>query len=97
MPCAPVLTLREVIDHPQVLESGILVESDHPQAGRLRQARPAARFSETPATRQEGAPGLGQHSAALLAELGYPESEIAALRAARVIGPAADPDSGEAR
>ncbi len=96
VPCVPVLKRREVINHPQVLESGILVESDHPKAGRLRQARPAARFSETPATRHEGAPGLGQHSAALLAELGYPESEIAALRAARVIGPAADPDSGEA-
>ena len=86
MPCAPVLKRREVIDHPQVLESGILVESDHPQAGRLRQARPAARFSETAATPYEGAPELGQHSEEVLMDvLGWDWDRISALHEKEVI------------
>ena len=42
VPCAPVLTRDQVIAHPQILASGILIESDHPVAGRLRQTRTAA-------------------------------------------------------
>ncbi|MEM7173543.1 MAG: CoA transferase, partial [Pseudomonadota bacterium] len=40
VPCAPVLTRHEVISHPQIIANEILVESEHAQAGRLRQARP---------------------------------------------------------
>ena len=80
VPCAPVLTRNEVIRHPQVHEMGIVVETEHPAAGRLRQSRPAARFSRTPAGIRHGAPGLGEHTHEVLAELGYSAAEIAALR-----------------
>jgi crotonobetainyl-CoA:carnitine CoA-transferase CaiB-like acyl-CoA transferase len=86
VPCAPVLKRRDVIDHPQVVESGILVETDHPHAGRLRQARPAARFSETPAGVRFGGPRLGEHGEEILAEAGYAAAEIDALRTAGVLG-----------
>lgn len=81
VPCAPVLTRNEVIRHPQVHEMGLLVETDHPVAGRLRQTRPAARFSRTPAGIRHGAPRLGEHTEDILAELGYSPTEIAELRA----------------
>jgi crotonobetainyl-CoA:carnitine CoA-transferase CaiB-like acyl-CoA transferase len=81
VPCAPVLTRNEVIRHPQVQEMGIVVETEHPVAGPLRQARAAARFSRTPAGIRFGGPALGEHTEEVLAELGYSAAEIAALRA----------------
>ena len=80
VPCAPVLTRSEMLDHPQVRANGIVVETDHPDAGRLRQTRPAARFSATPAAIRFGGRAIGADNAAILAELGYSASEIAALR-----------------
>jgi crotonobetainyl-CoA:carnitine CoA-transferase CaiB-like acyl-CoA transferase len=79
VPCAPVLTRSQVIRHPQVQQLEIVVETEHPAAGRLRQSRPAARFSRTQAGIRHGAPGLGEHTEEVLAELGYSSAEIAAL------------------
>lgn len=79
VPCAPVLTRKQMISHPQVEASGIVVEYDHPQAGRLRQARPAARFEGTPVGIRSGAPVLGEHTYDVLTEIGYSEAEIAAM------------------
>jgi crotonobetainyl-CoA:carnitine CoA-transferase CaiB-like acyl-CoA transferase len=71
VPCAPVLTRSRMIEHPQVVANGIVVESEHHQAGTLRQARPAARFSATPTSIRRGGPALGEHTDEILAELGY--------------------------
>ncbi|WP_171103805.1 CaiB/BaiF CoA-transferase family protein [Ruegeria sp. HKCCD7255] len=62
VPCAPVLTRREMRQHPQLQANGTIVEYDHPSAGRLRQTRPAAMFHGTPATDLRPAPELGEHS-----------------------------------
>ncbi|MDP6475219.1 MAG: CoA transferase [Alphaproteobacteria bacterium] len=85
VPCAPVLTRNQLIEHEQIAASEILVESEHPQAGRLRQARPAARFDVTPPGIRHGAPLLGQHSDEILSEIGIGRDRIAALRADGVI------------
>jgi crotonobetainyl-CoA:carnitine CoA-transferase CaiB-like acyl-CoA transferase len=85
VPCAPVLTREQVIAHPQVIASGILLESEHPTAGRLRQTRTAARF-EAPTIVRRGAPRLGEHSHEILSELGIAEETIKALERERVIG-----------
>jgi len=86
VPAAPVLTRNRLLDDPQVAASEILVETDHPHAGRLRQARPAARFEGTPAEIRRGAPLLGEHTDEILAEIGLAAAEIAELRAAKVVG-----------
>ena len=85
MPCAPVLTRNELIAHEQIAASDILVESDHPHAGRLRQTRAAACFDMTPTSIRQGAPLLGEHSDDILGEAGLGVKEIAALRAAGVV------------
>lgn len=94
VPCAPALTRSQVVEHPQVAASGILMEYEHPTAGRLRQARPAARFEGTPVGPPRGAPRLGEHSAEILLEIGYSQSEITALRADGVIGEAQGKEDG---
>ena len=86
VPCAPVLTRKEIPDHPQIQASEILVDLEHPQAGPLRQARAAARFDKTPPTMRRNAPLLGQHTTELMTELGYDATEIDALRKASVTG-----------
>jgi crotonobetainyl-CoA:carnitine CoA-transferase CaiB-like acyl-CoA transferase len=85
VPCAPVLTRNQVIRAPQVEALRMVVETDHPYAGRLRQMRNAARFEKTPAAIRYGAPALGEHTDEILAEAGYSVAEIAGLRADRVI------------
>ncbi|MEJ2132883.1 MAG: CoA transferase, partial [Gammaproteobacteria bacterium] len=49
VPCAPVLSRAEVIEHEQIRVIELIRELEHPVAGRIRQPRPAARFAETPA------------------------------------------------
>lgn len=79
VPCAPVLKRKDMVQHAQVKASEIVIEHDHPHAGRLRQARPAARFEGTPTEIARGAPVLGEHTAELLGELGFSQEEIASL------------------
>jgi formyl-CoA transferase len=84
VPFAPVQTIAEVIDDPQVQHLHTFYEQQHPTEGRcLDIHRPVL----IDGARQEVAPAptLGEHTATVLAELGYDEAEIARLRAASVI------------
>ena len=92
VPAAPALTRQEMIEHPQVTASEILVEYDHPVAGRLRQTRTAARFEGTPPGPPQGAPRLGEHNTQILMELGLSGDEIIELSECGAIGDETYPD-----
>lgn len=79
VPCAPVLKRKEAIRHPQVEANSTIVYDEHPEAGRLRQTRPAATFSKTPPDIRRSAPALGEHSAEVLREAGVDEALIERL------------------
>jgi crotonobetainyl-CoA:carnitine CoA-transferase CaiB-like acyl-CoA transferase len=79
VPCAPVLTRDQVYAHPQVQANGTVIESDHPQAGRVRQARTPARFSTTPTDPPIPARRLGEDTRAVLAQAGYAPDAIAEM------------------
>ena len=66
VPCAPVLTRKEMRKHPQLDANGTFFEYDHPTAGRLRQARTPAVFHGTPAVNRRPAPELGEHTAEII-------------------------------
>ena len=76
VPCMRVLRRREMLDDPQVKANGIVVEIDQPGLGKLRQARPAALFSDTPSHSPRPAPALGADTRAVLAEAGFEAGEI---------------------
>jgi crotonobetainyl-CoA:carnitine CoA-transferase CaiB-like acyl-CoA transferase len=86
VPCSPVLTRSQMVNHPQVQASEVVIETEHPHAGPLRQARNAARFEDTPTEIRHGAPHLGEHTAELLGSLGYDEEMLATLEAEGVVG-----------
>jgi crotonobetainyl-CoA:carnitine CoA-transferase CaiB-like acyl-CoA transferase len=85
VPCAPVYSREQVLRDPQVIANELVVESVHPHAGPMRQPRPAARFERTPASIRLPAPLHGEHTDAILAELGIDPPAIAALRERGVV------------
>jgi crotonobetainyl-CoA:carnitine CoA-transferase CaiB-like acyl-CoA transferase len=85
VPSAPVLRRNEVIANEQVLARELIVELDHPDIGRVRQPVPAARFDRTPAQIHGPAPRIGEHSAAILAELGFGTAEIEQLATEKIV------------
>jgi crotonobetainyl-CoA:carnitine CoA-transferase CaiB-like acyl-CoA transferase len=85
VPCGPVIALDELHEHPQILTNATLVETEHPKMGRLREPRPPVQFAATPAEIRRPAPGLGQHTDEVLAEIGVARPEIEDLRAKGVV------------
>ena len=77
VPCAPVLTRDQVYSHPQVQANETVIELEHPQAGRIRQARTPARFSATPPETPKPAHRLGEDTRTVLAQIGYDADTIA--------------------
>jgi crotonobetainyl-CoA:carnitine CoA-transferase CaiB-like acyl-CoA transferase len=82
---APVNSLREAFNNPQVLHRQMVMDVKHPIAGQIHQIGQPFKFSETPGQIKQLAPYIGQHTDAILMEIGYSESEIREFRAAEVI------------
>jgi crotonobetainyl-CoA:carnitine CoA-transferase CaiB-like acyl-CoA transferase len=62
VPVGPVLHHDEVFAHPQTRARGMVVEVEHPSAGRLRTLASPIKFSATPASIRRPAPRLGEHT-----------------------------------
>ena len=79
VPCAPILRRSEIIDNEQVVARKIIAEYDQPSVGRVRQPKPAARFERNEAAIGGPAPRVGEHSRAILREIGYGDDAIDAM------------------
>lgn len=81
LPAGPVLKPQQALDDPHVQAMQFFQDVDYPGLPRPAPlARTPVRLSDTPASIRHRAPTLGEHTDAILAQLGYDEAEIAALR-----------------
>ena len=85
VPHAPVLGVTAALAHPQALAREMVVETEHPTIGPMRVVGRPVKFPGSPQRPVTAPPTLGQHTAAVLAGLGYSEAEIEELRRAGVI------------
>lgn len=82
IPVGPINTVDRVLQDPQVLAREMLVETDHPIAGKIKMAGVPIKLSETPGKVEVPAPILGQHTEEILTQmLNYDSAKIEALRA----------------
>ena len=85
VPAAPINTLDEVFDDPQVREYGFPVEVEHPKMGKMKLIGNAVDMSRTPPSIERPPPVLGEHTQEILSSLGYDGETIAQLREKGVI------------
>jgi crotonobetainyl-CoA:carnitine CoA-transferase CaiB-like acyl-CoA transferase len=85
VPAGPIYQMDEVFADPQVQHLGIAQPVEHPILGRLELVGQAVTLSRTPSRLRQASPEPGEHSEAILRELGYGDSEIAGLRQRKIV------------
>jgi crotonobetainyl-CoA:carnitine CoA-transferase CaiB-like acyl-CoA transferase len=79
VPAGPVLSIGEMHAHPQTVARQMVIEVEHPAAGVIKALGAPVKFHGTLGSLSGPAPLLGQHTRAVLAEIGYTEPEIEAI------------------
>jgi crotonobetainyl-CoA:carnitine CoA-transferase CaiB-like acyl-CoA transferase len=88
IPSGPVLSVGEMLTHPQTVARGMVVGVEHPVAGEVKTIGLPVKFSQTPGAVHSPAPTFGQHTRSVLSEAGFSDAEIddlVATGAARTI------------
>ena len=93
VPCAPINTLQEVLDHPHTAARGIVLDYQHPALGPLKTIAQPIQFNGATRDIKAPPPMHGEHSRAVLQELGYADAEITRLAAAGLVVDGAPPRS----
>ncbi|MFC1886644.1 CaiB/BaiF CoA transferase family protein [Thermodesulfobacteriota bacterium] len=82
---SPVHTLPEAFNDPHFIHREMVVELDHPEAGKVKQLGIPIKLSDTPGRIARFAPKLGEHNEEILLDLGYSKEDMARMRAAGAI------------
>jgi len=86
VPAGPINSVADVFADPQVVHRGLRLDLPREGGGTVPTVRTPIRMSDTPLAYERASPRLGEHTAEILAELGYTRAEIERLRDDRVLG-----------
>jgi formyl-CoA transferase len=84
IPCAPVLSMKEIANDESLRASGTIAEVDHKVRGKYLTVGSPIKFSNMD-VEITGSPLLGEHTSEVLAELGYSADKIQELQAAKAV------------
>jgi formyl-CoA transferase len=84
IPCAPVLSMKELANSPDLRKSGSIVEVDHKVRGKYLTIGSPIKFSDLE-VEVKPSPVLGEHTDEVLADLGYSADDIAKLHTAKAV------------
>jgi formyl-CoA transferase len=84
IPCAPVLSMKELANSPDLRKSGSIVEVDHKVRGKYLTIGSPIKFSDLE-VEVKPSPVLGEHTNEVLSDLGYSADDIAKLHAAKAV------------
>lgn len=85
IPCAPINTVAEVFDDPQIKFRNMQIELDHPVNGSVKQVANPVKFSESEIDYHRAPPMLGADANDILKELGLSAAEISQLKRQKTI------------
>jgi crotonobetainyl-CoA:carnitine CoA-transferase CaiB-like acyl-CoA transferase len=85
VPCGPIYKMDEVFADPQVQHLNCAVAVKHPRLGEIKLVAQPVALSRTPAALVSATPELGEHTEAILTELGYSRADLARLKEQGVI------------
>jgi len=85
VPCGPIYAMDQVFADPQVQHLQMAPKVRHPQLGEIALVGQAIKLSRTPAELATATAGLGEHTDAVLAELGYTADQVVAMRTEGVV------------
>ncbi|AUN93779.1 formyl-CoA transferase [Pseudazoarcus pumilus] len=83
IPCAPVLSMKEISEDPDLRASGTIVEVEHKKLGKYLTVGSPIKFSDLK-VEITGSPLLGEHTDEILSELGYTPEQIKQMREKKV-------------
>ena len=93
IPVTPMHTLETIFEDPHLVATKFFEYEDHPTEGRLRHMREPTEWSDTQPKANRHAPVMGEHTAEILAEIGYSPGDITAMLADKAVIAAEVPEA----
>ena len=86
IPCSPINTLAQLLEHPHTKANKLIMQYDHPTAGRLNCVGHPVTFLGEERDPGLPPPALGQHTDDVLKDMGLSAASIAELRREKIVG-----------
>ncbi|WP_102273894.1 CaiB/BaiF CoA transferase family protein [Cytobacillus massiliigabonensis] len=85
IPCGPIQTMDQVFNHPQILARDMVVNFNHPEAGKVKLVGSPIKLSRTKVKMERHPPMAGEHTDEILKEAGFSAEEIGKMKQERIV------------